>query len=197
MNLRVSLCTLAAALAIGCSASAADPVTVEMETSAGTIVLELNAEKAPQTVANFLTYVKNGHYEGTVFHRVIKDFMIQGGGMGADLVEKETLPPIRNEAGNGLENDEYTIAMARTGNPHSATSQFFINTVDNDSLNRSRAADGYGYTVFGKVIEGQRVVDKIEQAKTQAVPNPAAPNKLMGDVPVEPVIIRDVKVISK
>jgi cyclophilin family peptidyl-prolyl cis-trans isomerase len=177
-------------------ATAADPVVVEMETSKGKIVLELNAEKAPKTVDNFLKYVKDDFYSGTIFHRVIEDFMIQGGGRTADLTEKETLPPVRNEAGNGLENDRYTIAMARTGDPHSATSQFFINTADNDFLNRAQARDGYGYTVFGKVVEGKEVVDEIASVSTESRPDPAIPGNLMRDVPVEPVTIKSVKVVK-
>jgi len=177
-------------------AAAADPVVVEMGTSKGKIVLELNAEKAPKTVNNFLQYVKDDFYSGTIFHRVIEEFMIQGGGRKADLTEKETLPPVRNEAGNGLENDKYTIAMARTGDPHSATSQFFINTANNDRLNRAQARDGYGYTVFGKVVEGKEVVDEIASVSTESRPDPAIPGNLMRDVPVEPVKIKSVKVVK-
>ncbi len=181
--------------------SAADgssnPVLVELDTTEGKIVLELNAEKAPKTVANFLDYAMSGHYEGTVFHRVIKDFMIQGGGMDKNLKEKEVKPPVRNEAGNGLKNDKYTVAMARTNDPHSATSQFFINTADNGFLNRDQAQDGYGYTVFGKVIEGMDIVDKIGTVKTGAHPNPAFPAMLMRDVPVTPITIKSAKVVAK
>ncbi len=141
-------------------------VLVALDTTEGKIVIELDAEKAPKTVANFLDYVMSGHYEGTVFHRVIKDFMIQGGGMDENLKEKEVKAPVRNEAGNGLKNNKYTVAMARTNDPHSATSQFFINTADNGFLNREQAQDGFGYTVFGKVVEGMDVVDKIGVVKT-------------------------------
>jgi len=186
----------AAALLASVSASAADPVVVELDTSKGKIVLELDAEKAPQTVENFLKYVENEHYAGTIFHRVIETFMIQGGGFDADLKEKKNLPPVRNEAGNGLRNLKYTVAMARTPNPHSATSQFFINTADNGFLNRAEAADGFGYTVFGKVIEGKQVVDEIAAVKTHSRPNPAYPASLMTDVPVEPVTIKGVKRIK-
>lgn len=186
----VALCLL---LVASKSAVAADPVVVEMETSKGTIVLELNAEKAPKTVENFLKYVDKGHYDGTLFHRVIETFMIQGGGFDADFNKKETLPPVRNEAGNGLSNEPYTVAMARLGDPHSATSQFFISTVDNSRLDRGRYPDGYGYTVFGKVIEGKEVVDEIAKVATRSIPNPQNPAALMNDVPVEPVIIRSVE----
>lgn len=177
-------------------ATAAEPVRVSLETGKGKIVLELDAERAPKTVENFLRYVEDGHYAGTIFHRVIENFMIQGGGFDADMKEKKTLPPVRNEAGNGLKNEKYTIAMARTSNPHSATSQFFINTANNSFLNRSEAADGYGYTVFGKVVEGQSVVDAIAAVRTGSRPNPAAPSLLMENVPLEPVTIKGAEVIT-
>ena len=146
-----------------------DPV-VKLETSMGDILVRLDARKAPKTTANFLEYVKAGQYDGTIFHRVIKDFMIQGGGMTASLREKTTRAPIKNEADNGLSNDRGTIAMARTRDPHSATAQFFINTVDNGFLNFSSPdVNGYGYCVFGKVVEGMDVVDKIAKVKTKSV----------------------------
>ena len=133
----------------------------------GVITLELDAEKAPKTVENFLSYVNQGFYNGTIFHRVIKNFMIQGGGFTTDMQQKETQAPIENEAKNGLKNDAYTIAMARTGDPHSATAQFFINTVSNDFLNHtSPSAQGWGYAVFGKVVQGQDVVDSIKKVRT-------------------------------
>ena len=133
----------------------------------GVITLELDAEKAPKTVENFLSYVNQGFYNGTIFHRVIKNFMIQGGGFTTDMQQKETQEPIENEAKNGLKNDAYTIAMARTGDPHSATAQFFINTVSNDFLNHtSPSAQGWGYAVFGKVVQGQDVVDSIKKVRT-------------------------------
>lgn len=141
--------------------------TVELQTSAGVIRLELDDTKAPQSVENFLSYVKSGHYDGTIFHRVIKGFMVQGGGMDADMKQKGTQAPIKNEADNGLFNDKYTVAMARTSDPHSATAQFFINAADNAFLNfRARNAQGWGYAVFGKVVAGHDVVDKIESVKT-------------------------------
>ena len=146
-----------------------DPV-VKLETSMGDILVRLDARKAPMTTANFLEYVKAGQYDGTIFHRVIKDFMIQGGGLGPRMDEKATRAPIKNEADNGLSNDRGTIAMARTMDPHSATAQFFINLVDNDFLNYSAPVpSGWGYCVFGKVVEGMDVVDKIAKVKTKSV----------------------------
>ncbi|HEF4756213.1 peptidyl-prolyl cis-trans isomerase [Burkholderia multivorans] len=140
---------------------------VELHTNHGVIKLELDAAKAPKTVENFLNYVKKGHYDGTVFHRVINGFMIQGGGFEPGMKQKSTDAPIDNEANNGLKNDKYTIAMARTNDPHSATAQFFINVNDNDFLNHSSPTpQGWGYAVFGKVVEGQDVVDKIKGVKT-------------------------------
>ncbi len=157
--------------------------TVEMTTSAGTIRLELDDEKAPQSVANFVDYVNKGHYDGTVFHRVIKGFMVQGGGFTPGMTQKPTGAPIANEAGNGLKNERYTIAMARTSAPHSATAQFFINTVDNDFLNfKSETPQGWGYTVFGKVVAGTEVVDAIEGVKTGR-------RGMHDDVPLEDVVI--------
>ncbi len=140
---------------------------VQLQTNHGNITLELNAEKAPKSVANFLSYVNKGHYDGTIFHRVIPDFMIQGGGMEAGMKQKATDATIDNEANNGLKNDKYTVAMARTNAPHSASCQFFINTKDNDFLNfSSPTPQGWGYAVFGKVVEGTDVVDKIRVVKT-------------------------------
>ncbi len=194
MKSRVILTAAVVALLSFNTASAQDQVTVEMETSEGTIVIELNRKAAPKTVENFLKYVENKHFEETVFHRVIRGFMIQGGGLDAKLVEKDTLAPIRNESANGLKNEKYTIAMARTSAPHSATSQFFINTENNLPLNRATSRDGWGYAVFGKVVSGQEVVDKIEAVKTQARPNPEAPSILMRDVPVEAIVIKKVTV---
>lgn len=142
-------------------------VNVRMDTSLGTIVMELYPDKAPETVANFLAYVKEGFYEGTIFHRVIKDFMIQGGGFDANMVQRKVHAPVKNEADNGLYNDNYTVAMARTGDPNSATAQFYINVKDNGSLNyKSKTPDGWGYCVFGKVIVGKNVVDKIKMVPT-------------------------------
>jgi peptidyl-prolyl cis-trans isomerase A (cyclophilin A)/peptidyl-prolyl cis-trans isomerase B (cyclophilin B) len=172
------------------SAGAAGP-QIEMKTSLGTIVIELDAEKAPATVANFVQYVKDRHYDGTVFHRVIPGFMIQGGGFDADFKQKPTRAPIKNEAANGLKNDVGTIAMARTADPHSATAQFFINVADNASLNfRFPTPEGYGYTVFGKVTKGMDVVQRI--VRVQTGPGPA-PHR---DVPVKPVVIESARVIE-
>lgn len=163
-------------------------VTVNMETSAGTIKLELDGNKAPQTVENFLAYARDGHYDGTVFHRVIAGFMIQGGGFDTEMQQKPTKAPVKNEADNGLKNDNGTIAMARTSDPHSATAQFFINVKDNDFLNfSSPSPQGWGYTVFGKVVDGMDVVRKIEQVSTG---NRAG----HGDVPTENVVINKVTV---
>ena len=160
---------------------AADMPHVLLKTSMGEIVLELNQEKAPKSVANFLQYVKSGHYNGTIFHRVIKDFMIQGGGFDKNLQQKQTSAPIENEARNGLKNVDYSIAMARTGDPHSATAQFFINTNNNRPLDYP-SQDGWGYAVFGKVIKGTEVVDKI---KAVTVGNQG----MHQNVPVVPVVI--------
>lgn len=141
--------------------------SVEMTTSLGTIRIELDDAKAPTSVENFLAYVRSGHYDGTVFHRVIKGFMIQGGGFAAGMQQKPTREPIANEAGNGLKNLKYTLAMARTNAPHSATAQFFVNTVDNDFLNfKSESPQGWGYAVFGRVVAGMDVVDAIEKVAT-------------------------------
>ena len=136
-------------------------------TGYGVITLELDAEKAPKSTANFLEYVAQGHYDGTIFHRVIDGFMIQGGGFTEDMTQKPTLEPVNNEANNGLRNDKYTIAMARTADPHSASAQFFINVNDNDFLNHTAPSrQGWGYAVFGRVVEGTEVVDAIGQVKT-------------------------------
>ncbi|MDD6174022.1 MAG: peptidylprolyl isomerase [Elusimicrobiaceae bacterium] len=163
---------------------------VLLKTNKGDIVLELNAEKAPQTVENFVKYVNDGHYNGTIFHRVIKGFMIQGGGFDADMNQKQTRSPIMNEADNGLKNDKYTIAMARTSDPDSATAQFFINSNDNDFLNfRSQTMQGWGYAVFGKVVAGENVVDAIEVVPTtRKFPH--------DDVPVQPVVIEKAEVLK-
>ena len=145
----------------------AAPKKVRLETSAGTLTIELDAERAPQSTANFLQYVAAGHYDGTVFHRVIRGFMVQGGGFDAAMKQKPTQAPIRNEASNGLKNKRYTLAMARTSDPHSATAQFFINTVDNEFLDfKAENAQGWGYAVFGRVVEGTEVVDAIEAVRT-------------------------------
>ncbi|MDX8386015.1 MAG: peptidylprolyl isomerase [Gallionella sp.] len=154
---------------------------VKLHTNKGVITLQLDAEKAPDTVKNFLEYVNSGFYTDTIFHRVISSFMIQGGGFESGMKNKDTNPPIKNEAANGLKNDNYTVAMARTGDPHSATAQFFINTKDNDFLNYP-GQDGWGYCVFGKVVDGKEIVDAIRQVKTGS----SAGHQ---DVPLEDVII--------
>ncbi len=156
---------------------------VKLTTNFGDITLELNTEKAPITVANFLQYVEKGFYDGLIFHRVIDDFMIQGGGMDTKMKQKKADAEIKNEADNGLTNDKYTVAMARTSAPHSASSQFFINVNDNDFLNHSApTASGWGYCVFAKVIEGMDIVDQIKSVQTKTTAGHQ-------DVPVEPVII--------
>ena len=162
---------------------------IKLTTNHGVIALELNAEKAPKTVANFLAYVEAGHYDNTVFHRVIKNFMIQGGGFEPNMNQKPCKAPVENEAANGLKNKRGTIAMARTNDPHSATAQFFINTVDNDFLDfKSPSGQGWGYCVFGEVVEGLDVVDKIRAVKTC--------NKgFHQDVPVEDVIIEKAEIV--
>ena len=162
---------------------------VELQTNHGTILIELDDAKAPVTVANFLSYVEKGHYNGTVFHRVIKSFMVQGGGFEPGMKQKPTDESIKNEANNGLKNDHYTLAMARTSAPHSASAQFFINTTNNDFLNfKSESPSGWGYAVFGKVIAGKEVVDAIEGVKTG--------NKGgHGDVPVDDVVITQATVV--
>lgn len=181
---------------------AANPI-VEMKTSAGTIKIELFEDKAPQTVKNFLQYVEDKHYDGTTFHRVISTFMIQGGGYekgfnksrspaDVNAREKKTRAPIKNESTNGLSNKKYTVAMARTSRPDSATSQFFINVKDNDFLDRANARDRVGYCVFGKVIEGTEVVEKIKGVRTKAILDGD-----IEDVPVDEVIIESARVVKK
>lgn len=158
--------------------------TVKIETSAGAFDIELDDVKAPESVANFLAYVGKGHYDGTVFHRVIKGFMVQGGGFEPGMKQKPTTAPIRNEANNGLKNKRYTLAMARTSDPHSASAQFFINTVDNDFLDhRAENAQGWGYAVFGRVCAGTDVVDAIEGVRTGR-------KGMHDDVPQEDVLIK-------
>ena len=162
---------------------------VKLTTTMGDIVLELDREKAPLSTDNFVKYVQSGHYNGTVFHRVIKDFMIQGGGFGKDGKQKPTQAPIKNESANGLKNDNYTVAMARTGVRDSATAQFFINTKDNDFLNYSgESPTSWGYAVFGKVVEGKEVVDKIKKVAT----GNAGGHQ---NVPTQPVVIKSAKLL--
>ena len=162
---------------------------VKLQTNFGDITIELNAEKAPVTVANFLNYVDKGFYDGTIFHRVINGFMIQGGGFDASMNQKKTHAPIENEAKNGLKNRRGTLAMARTGDPHSATAQFFINHADNLPLDYP-SRDGWGYAVFGKVTSGMDVVDKIAKVRTGNA-------GFHQDVPTTPVVIKNVRIISE
>jgi len=185
-----SVARFAAALAaftLSAAAFAADP-QVSLKTSMGEIVLELNQEKAPITVANFLKYVKSGFYKGTIFHRVIDGFMIQGGGMDAQFHGRKTNKPIKNESNNGLSNEKYSVAMARESNPDSATSQFFINVVDNPGLDYPNM-QGSGYTVFGKVVKGQDVVDKIKGVVVDDIHG-------LENVPVTPVVIQSATILK-
>ncbi len=180
----VALVTAGAGMAV-----AANP-KVEMETSKGKMVIELFPDKAPETVKNFLNYVETKYYDGTIFHRVIPKFMIQGGGFTSDMKQKSAGAPIKNEADNGLKNDRGTIAMARTGDPHSATAQFFINSVNNDFLNhKSKTQQGWGYVVFGKVIAGMDVIDAISASKTVT-------RGRFRDVPAETIEIISARVLK-
>lgn len=163
-------------------------MNVTMQTSMGTISLELDPQKAPDTVKNFVTYAKAGHYDGTIFHRVMDNFMIQGGGFTDKMVQKPAKATVKNEADNGLKNMKYTIAMARTSDPHSASAQFFINVADNEFLNFTAPTErGWGYAVFGKVTAGADVVDKIKKVKT-------GNNGFHQNVPLEPIVITKVTV---
>lgn len=163
---------------------------VKLSTSKGDIVIQLNPEKAPETTKNFLSYVQDGFYDGTIFHRVINNFMIQGGGFDVDMKQKNTKEPIKNEADNGLKNNKYTIAMARTQDPHSATAQFFINVNDNDFLNFTAPnVNGWGYAVFGEVIEGTDVVDQIKDVAT-------GNRGFHQDVPVDAIVIESATVVE-
>ncbi|WP_422822887.1 peptidylprolyl isomerase [Variovorax humicola] len=189
MTRRAALALGTVALLSGAAWAQEAAPRVKIATSMGDIVVQLDPAKAPKTVANFLQYVNDKHYDGTVFHRVIDGFMIQGGGFTTDMKQKQTRAPIPLEAANGLKNDKYTIAMARTGDPNSATSQFFINVKDNAMLN-APSPDGFGYTVFGKVVSGADVVDKIRAARTGSKGG-------MSDVPVEPITIQSATVVAK
>ncbi|MBC7699227.1 MAG: peptidyl-prolyl cis-trans isomerase [Massilia sp.] len=182
LNKLINVGLMAAALS-GITMGSALAQTVKLSTSEGDIVVQLDAAKAPKTVENFLQYVKSGHYNGTVFHRVIKTFMVQGGGMTPDMKEKPTRAPIPLESRNGLSNVRGTLAMARTSIPDSATAQFFINVKDNNFLDSTQSPDGNGYAVFGKVVQGMDVVDKIRMVETgQKGPH--------GDVPLKPIVIK-------
>ena len=190
--LRLFACVMALLLTLpGCSQADSEPKggpVVLMSTSMGEVKIELYEKEAPETVKNFLAYVNDKFYDGTIFHRVIPGFMVQGGGFTAAMEQKPTKPPIKNEAGNALKNDTGTLAMARTSDPDSATAQFFINVKNNDFLNRDKAQDGVGYTVFGKVIEGMDVVHKIEQVQTSR-------KGMYADAPVESVLIKSITVV--
>lgn len=190
-NILITLFITIVVLVLGVPGQAAEqpaPTVVVIQTNMGNIEVELNAEKAPSTVQNFLQYVNSHFYDGTIFHRVIYGFMIQGGGFTKEMEQKETRGPITSESNNGLKNDRGTIAMARTGNPHSATCQFYINTRDNTPLNyKAPTMQGYGYTVFGKVTSGMDVVDKIEMVKTVS-------KGYVDDVPANLVMIEKISV---
>ena len=188
LALALNSIALTALFSIAAPASAQEAPKVKLTTSMGDIVVQLDAAKAPKSVENFLQYVRDKHYDGTIFHRVIDGFMIQGGGYTADMRQKNVRAPIALEANNGLKNDKYTLAMARTGNPNSATSQFFINVNDNASLNAPQP-DGHGYAVFGKVIQGADVVDKIKAVSTGR----SGP---MQNVPTTPVVIESATLVK-
>jgi len=188
--MKISAVFTLAMLAYSTLAAAANP-EVELKTNMGTITLELYPDKAPKTVENFLQYVKDGFFKGTIFHRVINGFMVQGGGFTPELAQKKTRAPVPNEANNGLKNEVGTIAMARTSDPHSATAQFFINHKNNDFLNHSAPTpQGWGYTVFGKVTKGMDVVNKIAALDT------GAQGPFQSDVPRKQVVIEDARIIS-
>ena len=181
MKTRLAITLFASLMSLSCASALAQKV--RLATSQGDIVVELDADKAPKTVENFLQYVKSGHYDGTIFHRVIDNFMVQGGGMKADMSEKPTRAPIPLESRNGLTNVRGTLAMARTQNPNSATAQFFINLKDNAFLDQANSRDGNGYAVFGKVVAGMDVVDKIKSV-------PVADKAGHQNVPTTPVTIK-------
>jgi peptidyl-prolyl cis-trans isomerase A (cyclophilin A) len=188
--MKIKTLLFCAALTLGATAASAQGTAprVALETSEGRIVIELAPKEAPKTVDNFLAYVKAGHYDGTVFHRVIPTFMIQGGGFGPDMAERSTRPPIPIESKNGLKNARGTVAMARRGDPNSATAQFFINVVDNASLDYP-SFDGHGYAVFGKVVEGMDVVDKIKAV-------PTGNRGPYQNVPLAPVTIKSARIVK-
>lgn len=191
--MRKFLSSLLIAASCLCSAMAYAGPKVEFKTSLGSFVVELDDVKAPKTTANFLNYVKSGFYNGTIFHRVIDGFMIQGGGFTPDLTQKPTNAPVQSEAQNGLKNQIYTIAMARTSDPDSATAQFYINVADNQALNYPNAM-GNGYTVFGKVISGTQTIDAIRKVQTSVAPAPQMGR--MADVPTKPVIIESAAILK-
>ena len=181
--------TSLAAATLAAAPAVAELTEVEFQTSRGNFVLQVDSERAPQTAANFLQYVRDGFYNGLIFHRVIPGFVIQGGGFSPEMVQKETRPPIVNESKNGWKNDRHTISMARTSDPNSATSQFFINLKDNLNLDAEHTQDGWGYAVFGKIIRGGEIIDKISAVET----GPFGPFR---DVPVQPVAMTLVHVLE-
>jgi len=186
----ITACMVTLLLTVNSHAFAANP-KVRMETTKGTVIIELYPDKAPKTVENFLHYVKEGKYNGTIFHRVIKRFMNQGGGFTPDFKKVETFSPIKNEADNGLKNTRGTIAMARTGDPHSATNQFFVNTVDNAFLDHtSKTSRGWGYCVFAEIVDGMEVMDRISKVST------GAGGQFRQDVPTEEILIQKVSVVE-
>jgi cyclophilin family peptidyl-prolyl cis-trans isomerase len=191
MKKLITACAIALLLAANSSVFASNP-KVRMETTKGVVIIELYPDKAPESVENFLRYVNAGKYDGTIFHRVIKRFMNQGGGFTPDFTKVETFAPIKNEADNGLKNKRGTIAMARTGDPHSATNQFFVNTVDNSFLDHtSKTPRGWGYCVFGTVVDGMDVMDRIAKVTT------GARGRFQQDVPMEDIVIQKVSVIEE
>jgi len=191
MKKLITVCAIALLLAANSNVFASSP-KVRMETTKGVVIIELNADKAPKTVENFLRYVNAGKYDGTIFHRVIKRFMNQGGGFTPDFKKVEAFAPIKNEADNGLKNKRGTIAMARTGDPHSATNQFFVNTVDNTFLDHtSKTNRGWGYCVFATVVDGMDVMDRIAKVST------GANGPFQQDVPMEEILIQKVSVIEE
>lgn len=177
--------------------TAAEPVVVELSTSIGAIRLELDPEKAPATVSNFVSYVRSGHYDGTIFHRVIADFVIQGGGLTDDLREKSAQTPIRNESSNGLQNLKFSVAMARAEEPDSATCQFFINLRDNPTLDQDLASGQFGYAVFGRVVAGREVIDEMTQQPTGMQPDPVHADRIFANVPLAPIVIESAKLIAE
>ncbi|MCK4121477.1 peptidyl-prolyl cis-trans isomerase [Ralstonia pseudosolanacearum] len=189
LRIRSLFAGLVCALAVSVSAAAAPAPRVQFKTSMGDFTVEVYPDKAPKTVANFLQYVKDGFYKGTIFHRVMDGFMIQGGGFTPDMKQKDTRAPVEIESKNGLKNDKYTIAMARTMDPNSATAQFYVNVVNNDMLNYP-GQDGYGYTVFGKVVEGTATIDKIKGMETTS----KLPHQ---NVPVTPIVIESATLVTK
>ena len=184
------LITFIAAAALAVAPAVAELTEVEFQTNRGNFVLQVTSERAPQTAANFLQYVRDGFFNGLIFHRVIPGFVIQGGGFTPDMVQKETRPPVQNESKNGWKNDRHTISMARTSDPHSATSQFFINLRDNLNLDAEHTADGWGYAVFGKVIRGNEVIDNIAAVETGNVDR-------FQNVPIQPVAMTLVHILEK